>query len=160
MYILVVSVLIYWLVFFGSCMFVVEVAQDQLYDQVTPHSGWKVGGGTLILAGLAAWLHPSYETMLTGDIHKTALQGIVWFLVFMFVFQFHPWHAIGLALITLIIIAGVATMGVDSMTKPSATEAASARRLNQPVRGTMSPSAPLDKNAKAPEAKPAPPAAK
>ena len=152
MYTTVISVLIYWMVFFGACMFVVEVAQDQLYDQVTPHSGLKVGGGTLILAGLATWLHPSYETMLTSDIHKTALQAIVWFLVFMFAFQFHPWHAIGLALVTLIIIAGVATMGVESLTKPAPPTAPTTPRSNIPVRNTLTPSAPPQKSA---EAKPA-----
>jgi hypothetical protein len=157
MYTTVISVLIYWMVFFGTCMFVVEVAQDQLYDQVTPHSGWKVGGGTLILAGLATWLHPSYLTMLTSDIQWTALQAIVWFLVFMFAFQFHPWHALGLALITLLMISGVATMGVDSLTKPAGPTAQTHPRNNVPVRGTLTPSAPSAKGA---EAKPAGPASK
>jgi glucan phosphoethanolaminetransferase (alkaline phosphatase superfamily) len=157
MFITIISVLIYWMVFFGTCMFVVEVAQDQLYDQVTPHSGWKVAGGSLILALFATWLHPSYETMLTSDIQWTALQAIVWFLVFMFAFQFHPWHAIGLALVTLAIIAGVATMGVDSLTKPTPSSVTSPRSRNVPIRGTMTPSAPAAKEA---ETKPAAPAAK
>ena len=31
--------LIYWLVMFVACFVVIEIAQDQLYDEVTPHVG-------------------------------------------------------------------------------------------------------------------------
>ena len=37
--------LLYWLVMFVACFVVVEVAQDQLYDQVTPRAGLKVASG-------------------------------------------------------------------------------------------------------------------
>ena len=51
--------LIYWVVLFVACYTVCEVGQDQFYDEVTPRVGLKVGGGSLILAGLATWLRPS-----------------------------------------------------------------------------------------------------
>ena len=44
--------LIYWLVMFVACFVVVEVAQDQLYDEVTPHAGLKVTLGSLLIAML------------------------------------------------------------------------------------------------------------
>ncbi len=42
--------LIYWLVLFVVCFVVVEFGHDQLYDEVTPHAGLKVAGGSLLLA--------------------------------------------------------------------------------------------------------------
>jgi hypothetical protein len=120
MMLIVWSLLIYWLVLFVACFVVVEIGQDQLYDQVTPRAGLKVAGGSLLLAGLLTALRAygfpaSFESMFTTNIGWTLLQGVVWFLVFMFVFQFHPWHALGLGVITMILISGLATMGVESV---------------------------------------------
>ena len=42
--------LIYWLVMFVACFVVVEVGQDQLYDEVTPRVGLKVAGGSSLIA--------------------------------------------------------------------------------------------------------------
>src|SRR5437660_9747036 len=90
--------LIYWLALFVVCYMVVEVAQDQFYDEVTPRAWLKVGLGTLVLAALATWLRPSYDLMFTQDLPWTALQGIAWFIVFTLVFQFHPKHAAALGI--------------------------------------------------------------
>ena len=38
--------LIYWLVVFVGTYVVTEIGQDQLYDEVTPHVGLKVGAGS------------------------------------------------------------------------------------------------------------------
>jgi hypothetical protein len=126
--------LIYWLVFFVACYTVVEVGQDQFYDEVTPMVGWKVAGGSFVLAALATWIRPSYESIFTSDIAWTALQAIVWVLVFIFVFQFHPWHALAIALVTMVLVSGLATLGVDSLTKPSVTVAPVQTSGSQPVR--------------------------
>lgn len=139
MFAIIWPMLIYWLVFFVACYTVVEVGQDQFYDEVTPNVGWKVAAGSLILAALATWLRPSYESIFTSDIAWTALQAIVWVLVFMFVFQFHPWHALGLGLVTMVLVAGLATLGVDSLTRPSLTVAPVQPRGNQPVRKAIGP---------------------
>ncbi len=143
--------LIYWLVLFVVCYIVIEVAQDQLYDEVTPRVGLKVALGSLILAVLLTWLHPSFDTMFTTNIAWTVLQGIVWFGVFTLIFQFHPWHALALGLCTMLIIPGVATLGVDSILKPT-PQLASPKSLEPriPVRQGISPAAPSN----------APPAAK
>jgi hypothetical protein len=137
--------LIYWLVFFVACFVVVEIGQDQLYDEVTPYVGWKVAGGSLILAILATIFKPSYETFLTSEIHWTALQAIVWFLVFMFILQFHPWHALAAGLVTMVMVMGLATLGVDTLMKPSATPAPVRPRGSEPIRGSLSPTAPRAK---------------
>jgi hypothetical protein len=110
---------IYWLVMFVTCYTVVEVAQDQLYDEVTPRVGLKVLIGSLILAGLLTWLHPSFDTMFTNNIVWTVLQGIVWFAVFTLIFQFHPPHAAALGILTMLVVPGAATLGVDSIMKPT-----------------------------------------
>jgi hypothetical protein len=140
--------LIYWLVIFVACFVVVEAGQDQLYDQVTPHAGLKVTGGSLLIALLLTWLKvrgqpASYDSMFTSNFAWTVLQGIVWFGVFTLIFQFHPWHALGLGLVTMVLVSGLATMGVESvLAKPAQTAAATQPFVpSQPVRQSLSPSA-------------------
>ena len=115
--------LIYWLVFFVACYIACEVGQDQFYDEVTPNVGLKVAGGSFILAALATWLKPSFDTMFTTEIAWTFLAAIVWFLVFTFILEFHPWHALAVGLVSMVLVCGLATMGVESLTKPSKTVA-------------------------------------
>jgi hypothetical protein len=136
--------LIYWLVLFVVCFMLVEIAQDQLYDEVTPHVGLKVGVGSLILAGLLTALRffgfaASFESMFTTNIGWTLLQGVVWFLVFMLVFRFHPWHALGLSVVTMILVSGLATMGVESvLAKPRDVSRATRMPVpNEPVRQSL-----------------------
>jgi hypothetical protein len=142
---LIWTLLIYWLVLFVACFVVVEVGHDQLYDEVTPRAGLKVAGGSLLIAILLTWLKAkdlgaSYESMFTTNIIWTLLQGIVWFVVFTLVFQFHPWHALGLGLATMLLVTGLATMGVDSLlAKPAATQVVRETPSNQPVRQSMAP---------------------
>jgi hypothetical protein len=130
--------LIYWLVFFVACYVACEVAQDQFYDEVTPHVGLKVAVGSLILAALATWVRPSFDTIFTTNIAWAALQGIVWFLVFMFILEFHPWHALAIGLVSMVLVSGLATMGVESMTKTGpALPATRSRQNNVPVRKSL-----------------------
>jgi hypothetical protein len=143
---LIGTLAIYWLVMFVACFVVVEVGHDQLYDEVTPHAGLKVAGGSLLIAILLTVLKyfdlpASYESMFTTNLIWTVLQGIVWFAVFTLVFQFHPWHALGLGLITMLLVTGLATMGVDSLMSPQAASPAASRAVisNQPVRQTLAP---------------------
>lgn len=141
---------IYWLVMFVVCYTVTEVAQDQLYDEVTPRVGLKVGLASLILAALLTWLHPSFDTMFTSNIAWTVLQGIVWFGVFTLILQFHPWHALAIGVLTMLIVPGVATLGVDSMMKPT-PRTATIRSLEprKPVRqGLVAPAVPKAAGAK------------
>lgn len=132
--------IIYWLAFFVACLSVVEVMQDWFYDEVTPRSGLKVAVGSLILAALAVKFRPSYDTMFTNDFAWTLLAAIVWFGVFMLIFQFHPLHAVGISLGTMVLVSGLATLGVDSIMKPSRTvaPAAKARTNNEPLRRPLS----------------------
>jgi hypothetical protein len=146
---LIWPLLIYWLVIFVACFVVVEFGQDQLYDEVTPHAGLKVAGGSLILAILLTTLrwaeHPaSFESMFTTNIIWTLLQAIVWAGVFVLILQFHPWHGLGLGLATMLLVTGLATMGVESLlAKPVATTQATRSTIsNQPVRQSVSPIAP------------------
>jgi hypothetical protein len=132
--------LIYWMVAFVGSYIVVEVGQDQLYDEVTPHVGLKVTGGSLILALLLTWLKPSYLTMFTTNIAWTVLLAIAWFGVFTLIFQFQPWHGFGLGIASMLLVSGLATMGVESIlspTPPSATRSAS--QVNKPVRESLAP---------------------
>jgi hypothetical protein len=126
---------IYWLVLFVSCYVVVEKAQDQLYDEVTSAAGLRVLFGSLGFAALLTWLRTSLDTMFTADIAWTVLQAIVWFAVFTVVFQFQPQHAAVLGTITFVLVAPLASMGVDSLMRPSAAIAAArARPQSKPIR--------------------------
>jgi hypothetical protein len=140
--------LIYWLVIFVACFVVVEVAQDQLYDEVTPRAGLKVTCASLVIAMLLTALRyfgvpASFESMFTSNIAWTLLQGVVWFTVFTLILQFHPWHALGLGIVTMIMVSGLATMGVESILSPPAATSAAARPFaaSKPVRQSLSPTA-------------------
>jgi hypothetical protein len=138
--------LIYWLVLFVACFTVVEVGHDWPYDEGPKWVGWRVTGGSFILAVFATWLRPSFDTLFTTDIAWTLLQAIVWFGVFTLIFEFHPWHALAASLATLVLVPGVATMGVESLTKPaSAIAPAQSRPSYQPIRKPLSPAAPAKK---------------
>jgi hypothetical protein len=135
--------LIYWLALFVACFVVTEIAQDQLYDEVTPRVGLKIAVGSLLLAILMVFLPPSYDKMFTSEIAWTLLHAIAWFGVFTLIFQFHPPHALGLSLATFVLVSGLATMGVESIMKPTPKAAlAPARATNIPVRKSLAPSAP------------------
>jgi hypothetical protein len=140
------ALLIYWLVIFVGCYVVIEIGQDQLYDAVTPHVGLKVTGGSLLLAlmltgfyykGLAA----SFDSMFTNNILCTVFQAIVWFGVFVLIFQFHPWHALGLALATMLMVQGLATMGVNSILTPTPASVSRPGKfeVSKPVRQSLAP---------------------
>jgi hypothetical protein len=141
------TLLIYWLVVFVACFTVVEIGHDQLYDEVTPRAGLKVAGGSLLIALLLTWLKArntpaSFELMFTTNFIWTILQGIVWFAVFVLIFQFHPWHALGIGIATMFLVTGLATMGVESVLSKSAPTPAKARSsfTSQPVRESLAPS--------------------
>jgi hypothetical protein len=138
--------LIYWLVVFVSSYVVVEIGQDQLYDEVTPRAGLKIAAGSLLIAAVLTWLRyrgdaVSYESMFTSNFMWTALQGIIWFGVFTLIYQFHPWHALGLGLATMVLVSGLATMGVESLLSKDAAAAVTraAAVPTRPVRQSLSP---------------------
>ena len=140
------ALLIYWLVIFVGCYVVIEIGQDQLYDGVTPHIGLKVAGGSLLLAlMLAAFYYKgmaaSFDLMFTNNILCTVFQALVWFGVFTLIFQFHPWHALGLGIATMLLVQGLATMGVNSILSPTpaAVSRPAAFATSKPVRQSLAP---------------------
>ena len=138
--------LIYWLVIFVACFVVVEIAQDQLYDEVTPRVGLKVTSGSALIAVVLTALRyygvpASFESMFTTNIAWTLLQGVVWFGVFTLILQFHPWHALGIGTATMLMVSGLATMGVESVLSRPAPNSAAARPFapTKAVRQSLSP---------------------
>jgi hypothetical protein len=110
--------LIYYVIVYVVSYIVVEYGQNYFYDEVTPGAPAKVGLGTLILAAILTWTHPSFADMFTGEIGKTVLLAIAWVGIFILVYRFQPWHGFGLAIATLLIFAGMSTLVVDSMLSP------------------------------------------
>jgi len=146
MWTIILPLLIYWLVMFVVCFVVVEFGHDQLYDEVTPHAGLKVLGGSLLIAAVLTILRhyklpASFESMFTTNIIWTVLLGLVWVGVFMLIFQFHPWHALGLGLVTMLLACGLATMGVEALLtkKVPTTQSTRTFQSNQPVRQSSTP---------------------
>ena len=131
---LLVSFAIYFFVLFVACFIVVSQGQDTLYDEATPGAAPKVLLGSFILAVALTWTHSSFATMFTDDFGKTAIQGILWFGVFTLIFRFHPWHGLGIGLATMLIITGLATMGVDSLLSKTPTERFETKAISTPIR--------------------------
>jgi hypothetical protein len=135
--------LIYWLVMFVVSYIAVEVGQDVFYDEVTPQAGLKVTAGSFLLAAMLTYFHPTFDAMFTTSIAWTVLQAIVWCGVFILIYQFHPWHGVAIALPLMLMTSGFATMGVDSVLKPTpVTRSASSLIKSQPVRKSLGPTAP------------------
>jgi magnesium-transporting ATPase (P-type) len=152
--------LIYWLVMFVACFVVIEIGQDQLYDEVTPRVGLKVTGGSALIAMVLTALRyygvaASFESMFTSNIAWTLLQGVVWFGVFTLIFQFHPWHALGIGTATMLMVTGLATMGVESILSRPAPTSAAARPFapTTAVRQSLSPTSGAAQPAPAEKAK-------
>lgn len=131
---LIWTFLISYLVLFVVCYVVVEFGQNFFYDEVTPNSGLKVTLGALILAAMLTWTRSNFATMFTGEFAYTVLQAILWVGVFILVFRFHPWHALGLALATMVLFTGITTIAVDSMLAPKPAGRINVRESNQPLR--------------------------
>lgn len=127
--------LVYWLLLFVACYVVVEYGQNLLYDEVTPHAFPKIAGGSLILAGLLVYSRTSYDTMVTSELGLTVIQAVVWFGVFVLVFRFQPLHGGIVGMVMMALVAGLATIAVDSLSKGRAqTLPPVAGRPNQPIR--------------------------
>jgi hypothetical protein len=132
------TLLIYWLVMFVLSYVAVEIGQDQLYDEATPMAGLKVGVGSLLLAAMLTYFHPTFDSMFTTNIAWTLLQAMVWVGVFVLIYQFHPWHGLAIALPLMLLSSGFATMGVDSMMKRTPVQRPVSRSItSQPLRKSV-----------------------
>lgn len=107
--------LIYWLLLFVATYIVTEVGQKHFYDEMTPQSALKVGGGTLLLAAFLTWWDPSSVDILTTDIAFTAMLAIGGFVVYCLVIRFHGTHALMLGPVTVLLVAFTAAMAMDSL---------------------------------------------
>ena len=144
--------LIYYILAFVACYIIVEFGQDFFYGEPTPGHTWKVALGAVILAATLTWTKSNYATMFTDDFKWTALQGIVWFAVFVLVFRFHPWHGLGIGLAAMVLLTGTATMVADSLlTRPAAARIDTSRPTAAPPRRPSY--APNQKAPQAPAAK-------
>jgi hypothetical protein len=151
----ILPLLINWLVLFVACYIVVEYGQKYLYEEITKNAWAKVGVGSLILAVVLVWTRSTYDTMFTDRIGYTAIQGVVWFLVFLFVLRFNPWHAAGFGIATMLVVAGMTTMVVQSLRKEDVPQRARAPfQSAKPPRKSAGPGTALDSKAQ-PTTKPA-----
>ena len=133
---LLLPFLFYWLILFVVCYAVVEFGQTYLYDETTPSAALKVAVGSAILAIVMTWTRTEFLTMFTGDLGKTVVLGVVSFVVFTLAFRFQPWHALPIGLLSVLLISGTATMGVQSFTNRDRPLESAIRPVVKPIRRT------------------------
>ena len=104
----------YWLILFAICYIAVEYGQTYFYDEATPSAALKVTLGSAILAIILTITRPSYDKMITSNILGTVVLGLAAFLVFTFIFRFHPWHGAALGIGSVLLFSGLATMALES----------------------------------------------
>jgi hypothetical protein len=126
--------LISWLVLFVACYIVTEYAQNYLYDETTSYVGPKVAGATFIFAAMLVWTRTSFDTMVTSEIGKTVLQAIVWFGVFTLILRFQPLHAFSIGVLSMLLLAGLATLAHESLLQPASRGTPRQIVPNKPVR--------------------------
>lgn len=131
---LIVPLIVNFLVLFVALYVVAEYGHYYLYDQGPPLLAVRVAVGALVLGLLLLWTRSSFDTMFTSEIGKTVLQGIAWFLVFMFILRFHPWHALGLSVATMLLVAGLAGLVVDSFNRSQGRNPIPVRQPSKPYR--------------------------
>ena len=137
--VIVVSFLIFWVLLFVACYILMEYGQFYLYDEKAPRTALKSLIASAILAAVLTWTRSSFDTMFTSKLGQTVLQAIIWFGVFVLVLQFHPWHALAMGLASMILVTGLATMAVESLTVTSHRARPDAiRHSSKPFRSTMS----------------------
>lgn len=108
--------LLYTFICFVVSFILVEYGQKYLYDEVTPYVGLKVLGGAVLMGGLLTWTKSSFDTMFTADVPYTALLALAWAAVFILCFRFQPAHGAVFALVAVLLLPGMATIVVQSMT--------------------------------------------
>lgn len=116
-----IPLLVYWVVLYVACYITVEFAQNYLYDEVTPLPWLKVGIGTLLMAAMLTYFKTGFDTILTADFGWSVLQAMVWFAIFTLIFRFQPIHALAIGVCAFFILAGTATLAVDSFTGQTGT---------------------------------------
>jgi hypothetical protein len=135
--------LFYWLIMFVACFAVVEYGQTYFYDEATPGSGWRVAIGSALLAIYLTWFRPEYHTMFTVYLGYSVVLAIVGFAIFTLLFRFNPWHGFPLGVATVLLVSGLATMGIDSFGNRNRPPSTIVQNPSKPLRhATKSPAPP------------------
>ncbi len=120
------SFLIYWLVMFVTCYVVVDFGQRYYYEEPTKHAALRVAAGSLIFAALltrrgvvvgrlAGEIPAWYDGVLASPVLLAAVLTLLAFAVFTLLFEYHPRHAIMIGPATVLIMAVLAGLAVDSL---------------------------------------------
>lgn len=131
-----------WLLLFVACYLIVEFAQKYLYDETAKGMALRVLLGSLVLAVALTWTRSSFDTMFTANFLWTFLQAVLWVVVFTFVFQFQPLHGAVLGVLGMVILAGMATLAVDSFQssgKPRPEFRTPSKPIRRPSGGVTTP---------------------
>ena len=129
--------LLYTFICFVVSYILVEYGQKYLYDEVTPYVGLKVLGGAVLMGGLLTWTKSSFDTMFTAEVPYTALLALAWAAVFILCFRFQPVHGAVFALAAVLLLPGLATIAVESVTTSRPNPATVTQGRTKPVRKAL-----------------------
>ncbi len=133
----IVSFLLYTFICFVVSFILVEYGHKYLYDEVTPYVGLKVLGGAVLMGGLLTWTKSSFDTMFTADLPYTALMAIAWAAIYILIFRFQPVHGALFALAAVLLLPGLATIAVQSVTATRPNPATVTPGKAKPLRRTL-----------------------
>lgn len=131
---MILAFLLYTFIAFVVSYILVEYGQKYLYDEATPYLALKVLAGALVMGALMTWRRSSFDTMFTADLPYTALMAIAWAGVFILIFRFQPVHGAMFAVATVLLLPGMATIVVQSVTTPRPNPATVPRTTSKPIR--------------------------
>jgi hypothetical protein len=75
--------------------------------------------------------------MFGADILWMFGLAVAWFVIFTFLFRFHPPHAFAIGVLACILLTGAASLAVNSMTGTAPVNVAAKRITSKPVRTTL-----------------------
>ena len=134
--------LLYTFICFVVSFILVEYGHKYLYDEVTPYVALKVLGGAVIMGALLTWTKSSFDTMFTADVPYTALMALVWAGIFILIYRFQPAHGAVFALVAVLLLPGLATIAVQSVTAPRVNPATVTPGKAKPPRKSLGGPAP------------------
>jgi hypothetical protein len=129
--------LLYTFICFVVSYILVEYGQKYLYDETTPYIGLKVLGGALLMGAMLTYTKSSFDTMFTAEIPYTALLAIAWAAIFILCFRFQPVHGAVFALVAVLLLPGLATIAVESVTSTRPNPATVTPGRVKPVRKAL-----------------------
>ena len=124
----------YWLLLFAVCFIAVEYGQTYFYDEATPSAALKVTLGSAILAIILTVTRPSYDKMITSNILERSSWRSRRSWCSHSCFGSTPWHGAALGIGSILLLAGMATMALESFQNRNVQPSMITKYPSKPIR--------------------------